>query len=248
MAVRRIDLDNQISSPEISLLRYENDDFLRGAREPVLGNLWKGWPIVAGVLIVAGAVAFVIVAVLLISDWMWGSPFASQVQGTIDNLKGSTIYYHYEVDSVRYDKQEATHSYSSSYENGNVPSPVLYLSFSHSESRLRFDVQPPDLLMIIMSLLFIAVFPLAGYLMLRGHRRLTQIRDEATHLIEGTIRMEFFGRRGMMSYTYTALSPVTGKGIGGVVQVGRLSPQFGRIQKGSTVAILYRDDKHHAIL
>jgi hypothetical protein len=56
------------------------------------------------------------------------------------------------------------------------------------------------------------------------------------------------GQKGMMTYFYQATSPITGNDIGGNVNIGRLNPRFGRIDKGSKVAILYKDDNLHTLL
>jgi hypothetical protein len=253
MATRLNDLKVQINSPQISLLREENAYFLRGEiAEPSLGNLWKGWVPISNVVIVAGILTMLVVGVLLFAEWIWDSPFVTTVDGMIDGVDENNsrlLLYHYEVDGVRYDQRGSSRTFSTGYADGNVPTRVVYLNFDPSRSQLRDNIEAPDLFLIILMLGFISSLPIGAYFGLREHRRLMHTRENATHVIDGVIAFEAPGTvRGVTMHAYAAVSPTTGKPIGGIVQIGRLSAQYGRIGKGANVVILYADDKHHMVM
>jgi hypothetical protein len=248
VAVRLSDLKIHVTAPQISLFRPENAYFLNNTTSVSLGNLWHGWVPISRIVIVGGAVVWLVVAALLLAEWIWASPFVVRVDGVIDGVTDAGLAYHYIVDGVRYDKVEPSRFYSSAFAAGGVPNPVVYLSFAPSQSKLSGNVESVDLFTLIAALVFVASLPVGMHVGLREHHRLVRIRDGATHLLDGQITFEYMAMKGVVSYAYQAVSPVTGKQIGGVVQAGRLSPQYGRIGKGAAVVVLYRDDKHHMIL
>lgn len=243
------DLDVRLTSPRIDTLRPENEYFLRGQlSEPALDSVWEGWKTVGKIMMLIGVIGVVAVAALLGYFIVWNSPLAVTVEGTIDNYQFGNVYYHYVVDDVRYDKVEPSNRSVSDWDEGNVPHPVVYLSFLPAESRLTFNVESLDwflsgfLLAIPIGLVWL------GRYTIRFTEHMILLRDEATHVLQGEIYESFSGQKGTVNYLYKAVSPTTGKHIGGMLTIGRLNARFGRIAKGSPVAVLYRDDKRHTVL
>ncbi len=250
MAKRLSDLTVLTSGAHVDVLRVGNDAFLRGDRpEAVLDTLWDGWKIIGRMLLAVGAMLMAAVVAVLAYIAVWNSPLTVHTTGVIDSGQSGRVMYHYQVDSLRFDKTESVNRSDSAWDAGNVPHPVVYLGFMPSESRLDFNVETLDWGAAFFMILFASFVPLGGWLLLRSNRRMNVLRDEATHVLEGRITQDIAGPHGSKNYVYKAASPVTGKPIRGTLQVGRIGPRAGRIGGiGSTVAILYQSDSLHSAL
>ncbi|MEO1295777.1 MAG: hypothetical protein AAFW75_08225 [Cyanobacteria bacterium J06636_16] len=250
MAKRLQDLTIQLSAPHIQTLRPENEAFLRGERgEAALDSVREGWVTVGKVIVVLGAIALIAVIALIGVFIVWNSPLAVETEGIVEGQQGNNVSYHYIVDGVRYDKVEDSSRLSrSEWDEGNSPYPIIYLSFQPQISRLEHNVEKVEWFPMIFLLGIAASIPAFGVYTIRFTRRMILLRDEATHLLQGEIYRSFRGQKGAVNYLYTATSPITGKKIGGSLTIGRLNSRFGRIQTGSMVAILYKNDKLHTVL
>ena len=249
MAKRFEELDIRLTQSRISILRPENEYFLQGQRPgAMLDSLWEGWKTVGKILIAVGLVAVLAVSVLLGYLILWNSPLAVEIEGTIDDHQGRTVNYHYVVNGERYDKAESSSRSVSNWDEGNIPYPVIYLSFHPTISRLEHNVEPIPWVPGAFLLAIAVGIPWLGQYTIHYTQRMITLRDEATHILQGEIYQAFRGQKGTVNYLYKTTSPTTGKHIGGMVTLGRLSPRFGRIDAGSTVAILYKDDKLHELL
>ena len=171
-----------------------------------------------------------------------------EVEGAISGVDGKHVLYTYEVDGVTYEKREPANRSSSAWSSGNAPHPVKYLSFQPQVSRLDFNIEKFDVGLSIMGTILLGGFTFAGYWGLRTYRRLSDLKDNATHIVEGTIDTVIRGRYGSKIVGYEAESPFTGEPIRGTNTIGRLEGAHERLQSGSPVAILYKDDKLHALL
>ncbi|MEO0824409.1 MAG: hypothetical protein AAFX95_23030 [Cyanobacteria bacterium J06639_16] len=249
MAKRLEELDIQLTKSRLSILRPENEYFLQGQRpEATLDSLWEGWKTVGKVLVGLGLVAVLAVIGLLGYLILWNSPLAVEVEGTIDDYQNGTVNYHYVVDGTQYDKAESSSMSVSNWDEGNIPYPVIYLSFRPAISRLEHNVEPIPWVPGAFLLAIAVGIPWLGRYTIHYTQRMITLRDEATHILQGEIYQAFRGQKGTVNYLYKTTSPTTGKNIGGMVTLGRLNPRFGRIDAGSTVAILYKDDKLHELL
>lgn len=249
MPKTRSDVIVQRSGLPVAVLRPANEIYLRGDRPtPVLDTLWEGWLPIGAVLIAIGAA--IIVALVMVFGYIavWNSPLGVETMGTVDGYDGTHVEYHYEADGVRYDKREPVNRSTTAWRSGDAPEPVVYLSFQPAESRLAFNVEGMDWGMAAFALIFAGILPFSGWLLRRRHLRMIELRDEATHVLEGKVTNAISTRSGMQTFFYTATSPDTGRDLRGSVNVGRLSTSFGRIAVGSNVAVLYRHDDLHAIL
>jgi hypothetical protein len=87
-----------------------------------------------------------------------------------------------------------------------------------------------------------------GRYMLIFGQQMRNLRENASHLIEGEVIASIPGPKGSTNYVWRAISPLSGKPISGSLMIGRLSPRFGRLEKGSKVAVLFLDDQTNAVL
>ena len=249
MAKHLQNLEVQLESSQVSTLRPENVPFLNGERqEAALDSLWAGWKTVGKSLVVVGSFAVLGVTGLLGIFVVWNSPLAIETEGTIDDFRNGEVSYHYSVDGARYDKVEYSSRSVSNWDEGNIPYPVVYFSFQPAESRLKHNIEPIDWFVFVFLFIFALSIPALGVYTIRLTQRMTTLRDEATHVLQGEIYRAFRGQKGTVNYLYRATSPTTGNRIGGTLTIGRLNPRFGRIDAGSTVAVLYKDDKLHTVL
>jgi hypothetical protein len=248
MAKQLAELTVQKSGNPIWFARPANADFITGRRPHVqLDTISEKWVTVGKAMIVLGIAALIAFIGLLAYIAIWNSSLAVETTGTIDGVSNG-ILYHYTVDGTRYDKVERANRFVSNWDEGGVPEPVVYLSFWPSESRLAFNVEGIKWIDAIFLIGGLALIPWGGRNIIRHHQRMIELRDEATHVLEAKVVQVIRGAKGVMTYVYTAPSPVTGKEIRGTFDIGRLNSNFGRVGVGSTVAVLYRSDKLHTIL
>jgi hypothetical protein len=253
------DLDIQLMGAETSILRPENGFFLQGERSEVaLDSLWEGWKIIGKAAIAIGIPAVLAVTGFLGYSIVWNSPLAVEIEGTVDSYQSSgvkvgytvvgDVRYHYTVNDVRYDKIEASSTYVSAWDQGNVPYPVVYLRFQPSVSRLEHNVEPIEWMFTIFLLLFAISIPIWGRYVIRHSHKMISLRDEATHVLPGevvgNIRMKYWQN----ICTYRATSPITGRNISGKFVMGRFHPRIDQFKPGATVALIYKDDKCHTVL
>lgn len=231
-------------------LRFpQNQAYLDGLTdEPVLGADTALYRYFSYALMAISAVLLPAYIAFCIFIWLWTSPYAMTTQGTIDGLADDwNIRYSYEVDGVRYDKVEPYPSRSPQWADGGVPQTIVYISFWPSQSRLPRNVEAPEWFPMIFGGLMLLLLGLMGYALMHDRRMERRLSHEATHVLEGVIAHLNPLYRGILVAVYHTNSP-DGQQIIGKTHIGRFDQARGRIVRGTPVAILYRDDKLHAIL
>jgi hypothetical protein len=250
MGKRLGELDVRLKSSEIATLHSENEAYLRGQRpEPELDNVWAGWITVGKVMFVVGLIILALMLVVLGYFIIWNSSQAVEVEGVIDDFRSGDVYYHYTVNNIRYDAVEPAGGRSvSDWDNGNAPYPIVYLSFQPNVSHLKHNVAHFEWGTAIFVGIFLLAIPFVGLMQINFTKRMIMLREEATHIIEGNVSKTLPGQRGVVNYYYSAVSPMTGKQLSGVMPIGRLNPRYGRMKLGSHIAIIYKDDKTFTVL
>lgn len=246
------DLDVRIPHlDQIQLRHLNNRSYFSGAvATPTLASKSKVWLYVGYALAIGGTIATIATLGIFAYIWLFTSPFAVEVEGIVDGRQpGRIIEYHYEVDGVRYDKDEITTRISkSSWDNGNVPEPVIYLSFMPSVSRLEVNTEEFDAFLAFFAILFLLILAVAGFMQIREYRRTNQLILEASHILPGTITFVAIGQKRLKTVTYKTISPETGNELTGNAHIGVLESVYKQFVKDTSVAILYANDKLHAIL
>jgi len=243
-------LDIQIDDLNtVELRHHNNSSYLKGFTDsPILANKSRTWLYVGYGMAIISSIALAIYIVLMFLIWLFHSPFAVEIEGIIDGRRGFNIEYHYEVDSVRYDKVEPSTRTVSSWADGNVPEPIVYLSFMPSQSRLTFNREPFDAFLAIVVTIILIVLIIGGVLQVRVYRKANQLANEATHIVKGVVTQTILGQKRLKNVYYKATSPATGEDITGTTSIGALEPTYKQIEEGTHLAILYANDDLHGVL
>lgn len=252
MAKSYKDLDVRIGDvTAIRFRRTENDYFFRHPErpvEPVLTGTAKAWIYVGYVLSIGGLIATLAFIGMMGITALFNSSAMVETTATITGTQGQKVFYTYTVDGVQYEKEEDTRFISSAWNSGNAPEPARYLSFMPSVSRLTDNIEKLDVPLLIFAPLMLLGWTIGGFVVVRDYRRMTRLRDEATHLLDGVITGQMNMRNGPLTVYYAAVSPTTGQLVKGSCSIGKLESVRHFLTAGTKVAVLYRDDKLHMIL
>jgi hypothetical protein len=260
MARQLSDLTVQLSGAPVSFRWPDNEAFLNGTQPHPQPNFLED--LIVG--LIAGIVLLPIIGLMsgfFILIWMastlsalWHTPLAVETTAMIDGYQDQMVSYHYYVGSTRYDKIEPASRFEPTWDSVEPRQPVVYLIFDPSYSSLASNVRPEtypgfDVAINALTPLLPAFIVWQVWQAMRNYKRRIVLRGEATHLLEGRIfKVRNTWKSPLITYTYLFLSPTTGAEISDHFSIDRSNPRNGDFQQGTMVAILYRDDKLHAIL
>ena len=246
MARQLSDLTVQLSGAPLAFRWSENGGFLKGTQpyprfydQLPVDDIFVFALFSIGMILLGGIVAYIA---------LWYSPLAVRTSAMIGEYREGEVSYHYFAGSNRYDKIEPASRFEPTWDSVEPTHPVVYLPFDQSNSRLDFNF-PTLNPFLALAALSVSLFTFIKWHGMRNYKRMTVLRDEAAHLLEGrTFKVSNRLVPKSISCTYAFTSPKTGAEIRGYFWSSRSAPHHSHFQQGTVVAILYRDDKLHAVL